>query len=184
MKLFAAKCISFIALPVWLPFFISLILQQGMFWAILSALLILSFIIFYKKIGWLTSLHLSTRAERLLPLATSVIVYLTFSFLCQWHLSQMYQVFLLATLTVSSLYLATLWDKISIHTAGIAASLMWINEYYSWQWASVMIATLVLAAVIWARLYLKAHNLKQIIMGFGIGTASYMMLYLVKPFLY
>lgn len=170
-----AHIISFFTLPLWIPLFISLNLKNAgdILWASMSCVVLLGIVFFYKSIGLLTSLHMPTRAERLLPLATSIIVYLIFAILCYFYAKNMYFVYYLAFIVVFGLYFINLWDKVSIHAGGITAGVWYIIQLYSWNIISIAIGMLLIIAVIWARLYLKAHTIKQIILGFLTGTISY-----------
>lgn len=171
-----ADTISFFTLPLWVPLFISLNLKNifDILWALASCVTLLGTVFFYKTIGLLTSLHMPTRAERLLPLATSIMAYLLFAVLCYFYAKSMYTVFSLAFLTVLGLYIVNLWDKVSIHLAGTTAGICYINDLYSWHILSINIGIMLILGVAWARLYLKAHTVKQIIIGFLTGTLSYL----------
>lgn len=170
-----AHIISFFTLPLWIPFFISLNMKEtnSILWAVLSCVLLLGMVFFYKKIGILTTLQMPTRAERLLPLATSVIVYLFFSLFAYFYEKNIYPVFVLAFLCVFGLYIVNLWDKVSIHSAGITAGASYIIQFYAAHSVSIFIGILLILMVVWARLYLKAHTVKQIIYGFLTGIISY-----------
>lgn len=170
-----AQAISFLTLPLWIPFFISLNLKNifDILWGLASYVVLLTTVFLYKSIGLLTSLHMPTRAERLLPLATSIIVYLIFTVLCYFYAKSMYLVYLLAFIVVLGLYIFSLWDKVSIHTAGITAGVFYTAQFYSWHILSIINGILCILLVTWARLYLKAHTVKQIISGFLIGITSY-----------
>ncbi len=170
-----AHTVSFLTLPLWIPLYISVNFKdtENILWASASCTLLLIIILFYKSIGLLTSLHMPTRAERLLPLASSIVIYLIFTVLCYFYAKSMYFVYLLALIVVLGLYTVNLWDKVSIHVAGITAGVCYTAQFYSWHALNVIIGILLILTVIWARLYLKAHTIKQIIAGFLIGITSY-----------
>ncbi|MCS7077095.1 MAG: hypothetical protein NZ455_10325 [Bacteroidia bacterium] len=179
MKHHLAGVISFIALPIWIPVFISLLIQQGILMGICSSVVLLFLILAYKKIGLIHSVHLSTRSERLLPLATSLVIYLVFSSITWYYSIKIHDIFLLAAITVLGLYILSLWDKVSIHVGGTVAGCMWIIERYQWRITSIFLAIGTLTLVIWARMYLKAHTGRQIVSGGIVGAVSYFIFYLM-----
>lgn len=173
-----AHIISFISLPLWIPFFISLNVNHalGIVWASISCVLLLGIMLFYKNIGLLTSLQMPTRAERLLPLATSSLIYFIFAILSYFYVKSMYSVYVLAFLVVFILYIVNLWDKISIHVAGVTAGMLWLMRFYLWNVTIISLGIFLIFLVIWARLYLKAHTVNQILIGFLIGITSFLLL--------
>jgi hypothetical protein len=170
-----AHIVSFLTLPLWIPLFISLNTKNtsDILWASASCIVLLTIVFLYKSTGLLTSLHMPTRAERLLPLATSIIIYMVFAVFCYFYAKSMYFVYLLAFIVVLGLYIISLWDKVSIHVAGATAGVCYINQFYSWDILSISTGILLILTVVWARLYLNAHTVKQIILGFLTGLVSY-----------
>lgn len=171
----SAQFVSFVTLPLWIPLFISFSFRHtsAVLWASASCFVLLALIFFYKNIGLLTSLHMPTRAERLLPLATSIVMYILFAVLCYFYAKNMFPVYILAFFTVLGLYVVNLWDKVSIHVAGITAGVLWFMQFYVWNVFTICIGLLLVLCVVWARLYLKAHTVKQIVAGFVTGVISY-----------
>lgn len=129
-----------------------------------------------KQLGFLKSLTMQTKEERYVPLIASML----FNFWVFWvfhaslHANIWLQLILLATFVCTVLcFLFTIFDKVSLHTAGISSIFFCavvLNILTSFQDYFLLIISLVLTIImIYCRWYLHAHNKAQIQKGLFIG---------------
>lgn len=142
--------------------------------------------IFLYKSKQIKNLLMETTDERILPLLTTLIFYLTAFFLLKkTGISYMiYTSFLAATLTVFLVFLnyVLLKWKISAHMAGIGGVIGAIIAF-SIKLSTNMVFTLMICILIagllgYARLRLQAHTPAQVYTGFGIGVITQLLLVL------
>jgi membrane-associated phospholipid phosphatase len=128
--------------------------------------------------GLMKSLYMEDRSDRHLPHLLTFGVYLyigtdqkLFFFLPEW-LSVM---FVGSAVCIALVGLITLFWKISSHMAGMGGFTAWVifqhgSEIENYGFVFGAILTSILVGI--GRLYLKAHNLKQILAGFFLGIVG------------
>lgn len=136
--------------------------------------------VFYLKYsGEITSLEMEEREERDLPLGFMIFFFLVFFGLMYFYLPQQFvpkavhAIILGGFLGMLALKFFNTKFKISLHAAGMgmlcgAVYTYLLNQEVFPVW--LMPAVFMLSGiVIWARLYLGKHDLKEVIFGFAIG---------------
>jgi hypothetical protein len=192
-----AQFFSYIFHPVFIPFVICLLMMVlcptlfakidaktlGL-WKIQIGLntilypLLISFLLW--RLGFAKDMYMRTNQERLGPLLGSILFYFWNYYV--FHKDQndapmLMKSFLLGTfLSVSILFLTTIFTKMSMHTTAIAGAcaalflLAWqspCNNYLPFG-----ISAAALAIVVWSRLFLKEHTLAEIVSGIAIGVVG------------
>ncbi|MDD4848475.1 MAG: hypothetical protein PHR53_06915 [Bacteroidales bacterium] len=200
-----AQIVSFIFHPVFLLFYVTLILiwtpllLLGSVTSISQKIEVTFFILFsatllpclmmlvLKHFRKIQSFQMETKQERWIPYIFNVLIY---SIIC-FFLHKIFQSSVLETfffgmllLQIGILIINYFW-KISIHAIGIGAvtglfvALSLIFNHTFW-WFSVICMTLSLM-IIFARLRLKAHSKSQVILGFLLG---FMLMFILFLYLY
>lgn len=142
-------------------------------------------IAFMRLQGFLTSVTMENRKERLLPaiatlLSGSVLIYTIYSKISP----EMFGFTFLAALSWGSLITAalctliTLRFKISLHAAGMGILCGFLVSYfasmYFFHLTFIVVAFLVSGIVMSARAYLKLHSQMELFLGFAIGFLTLM----------
>jgi hypothetical protein len=187
-----AQFLSFVFHPVLMPTYaLLLIFRQSTYFAhtipnetkfklfeiILLNTLILPVIISYIMVrrGWISSLEMQAREERLFPYLSNLLLMLVSAYMI--YMLRLPRVFFLLTLgaaaaVVIAVIINTKW-KISIHMVGLGAligTLFGLSSFLLIDLRMMIIAFLVLAGLVGvARLTLGAHKPSQIYAGFAIG---------------
>lgn len=140
-------------------------------------------ILMMKALGFIKSLEMEDKQDRIIPFIASMIFYIWAFMAVKDHFSYMpklYTIFILGTLvSVMISFFITLFYKLSIHMVGAAGlltgtMLMMMNSEKSL--TTVLLGVVVLNGLIaTARLYLKAHTVKELYVGFMIGILGQMM---------
>ncbi|CAN5314589.1 hypothetical protein BH10BAC4_BH10BAC4_08060 [soil metagenome] len=146
-------------------------------------------LIMFKAFGSLTSLQMPTRRERLLPFTLITIIYIVVTVMFFFKVkNNIYfnKVMLIVASMVLIATIATLFQKISIHSLAICGALgimMPLNkavENGAMLWPTV-IALTIAGAVMSARLYLNVHTPREVMMGavtgFSIGFFGMILLF-------
>ena len=144
---------------------------------------LLSLSTFFTSIGpmiyvfWLygtdriSDLDMSVRHEREAVFGAFVVFYMLGTIVMWVARAPQLMIASLAAYTVSTLvvqYITRYW-KISTHALGITAPLVVLTLLYG----NVTLPFLILIPMVgWARVYLKAHTVMQVIAGAALGTAS------------
>jgi hypothetical protein len=192
-----AQFFSYLLHPVFIPFAICLLMMVlcptlfvktdaktlGL-WKIQIGLntilypLLISFLLW--RLGFAKDMYMRTNQERLGPLLGSILFYFWNYYV--FHKDQndapmLMKAFLLGTfLSVSILFLTTIFTKMSMHTTAIAGAcavlflLAWHSPCTSFIPFGISIAAL--AIVVWSRLYLKEHTVAEIVSGIAIGVVG------------
>ena len=143
--------------------------------AIFTFILPISFIPFYYYFKITSTIKLSSRQERIIPLMiTSIVFYICFMLFKIKGAPHLIQYFLLAsTLAVFSDLLITLRWHISAHmigTGGIIGLLLTLALFYRIEILGYLMIAVILAGLIsFSRLSLDAHTPKQVYSGFLLG---------------
>ncbi|MDZ4706810.1 MAG: hypothetical protein SH818_00285 [Saprospiraceae bacterium] len=151
-------------------------------------------LILMKRLELISSIQLKDRMDRIGPYIVTMIFY------CWLYLSirrdaavpLVYNIFIFGGLiTLCLIFLINLFIKISAHTAvmGALLAMTWItfnvfsHETFAldlpgrglttWPWKTALIWVIAVAGIVGtSRLYLKAHNLKEIYLGYVLGFIS------------
>ncbi|MDR0970606.1 MAG: hypothetical protein LBM67_08745 [Lentimicrobiaceae bacterium] len=196
-QLIVSQFVSTVFHPLLLPSlaFLILILQQNVLelgippslkWYLLAVVLITSFlmpasiIFLVYKLGFIKSLQMEKRSDRVLPLlVTAVFFLLTFFLLGHFSIAPIFLFYLIGAtmLTLFVLGISLFW-KISLHATGFGgftAALLLCNCFFSTDLMSYIAATILIAGLVCsARLLLHAHKPSQVYVGFltGLGFIS------------
>ena len=194
-----AQFFSYILHPVFVPFIICLVMMLvcptlfakvdakivGL-WKIQIGLntimypLLITFLLW--RLGFAKDMYMRTNQERLAPLLGSILFYFWNYYVFQKDQNDapmLMKSFLLGTfLSVSILFLTTIFTKMSMHTTAIAGActglllMGWQSpcHIYNPFWISLVL----LAIVVWSRLYLKEHTVAEIVSGILIGLMGQM----------
>lgn len=140
-------------------------------------------ILMMKALGFIRTLEMKSSQERIIPFVATMTFYIWAFLAVKNHFSYMpyiYTVFILGTLVSLMLsFLINNFFKLSIHMVGasgflIAIMLMMLSSPKPMLY--IFMATLVLNGLIAsARLFLKAHTVKELYVGFMIGIAGQML---------
>ncbi len=140
-----------------------------------TCILPLSIMPLFLQIGLIKSLQMESTRERIIPLLTTAGFFvLGYFFLKKFPLPSFIPLFFLATIiTVLLSILITFFWKISIHMVGIGGLLGAVISMalkYNVNTAIWVILITAIAGIIGsARLFLEAHNSKQVYAGFLLG---------------
>lgn len=191
------KSISFIFHPIVMPlcgvlfyFYVSprFIAKEVMYAKIISisiltiALPILTYFLL-KTLGKVNSIYLKTTNERIYPLALNCIIILIviIRILSQAQLVELYFFFMgILISTMACLFLAVFKFKASIHMLAISGLFMFfvaLSVHFSINIVGILaLLSIIIGAIATSRLHTKAHNYKEIIMGFFIGIMPQLIL--------
>ena len=140
----------------------------------------------YLKMGFIKSLEMKSRKERILPLFTMAgVYYLTYYLLKQGPIPTLFNFFMLgATMLVLLSLLLNYLDKISIHMVAMGGLFgtftgLALGFHYDLR---LIIYFLAFAAGLtgFARLKLNTHTETQVYSGFGLGVAVMLGLFLFR----
>jgi membrane-associated phospholipid phosphatase len=130
----------------------------------------------------LTDMHIPIREQRNLPYLLSILSY-AIGTLLLWLLvgsGLLLGVMLCYTVNVAIVAIINLGWKISAHATGVGGPLAALTVLFGW----AMLPLFLLMPIIgWARVYLKAHTLGQVVAGsiFGYGFTLLQLLLIFKP---
>lgn len=152
----------------------------------LSILTIILPILLYfllKTLGKVNSIYLKSARERIIPLTLNFIVTLVIlkRILTPSRDIELYFFFLgILISTLACLILAVLTFKASIHMMGLAGLLMFfiaLSIHFSINInGTLALMAVILGAVATSRLHLKAHSVKELVMGLFIGFVPQLIL--------
>jgi hypothetical protein len=151
--------------------------------ALLGMIFLLTFVLptlslfSYYKLKLISSFAIEKREERFIPFFSITIVYLiiTYFFFEQAHIYFIISWIMLGiSMVLMMVSVVTLVHKVSVHSAGMSGGLGVLlglqyqhpDENFLY---SVLCFTLLTGVVMSARLSLKAHNLTELLTGFGVG---------------
>lgn len=130
---------------------------------------------FFKYRNIISSFSLTDKGDRIMPLALGLIMYIiTTVIFYSYQIPVVIKLFMFAaSVTAFIVLMVTLRWKISIHSAGVGALLATVMALSIRMGAPLTIylaALIVVSGVVMAsRLYLGAHNPKQVYYGFAAG---------------
>jgi len=142
-----------------------------------TCLLPLLNVLYLQKKGIVDSIYLTTRNERKLPYAITVVYYIVLYYLLK-ELQIPPILFLIvigSTLATAVAFIVNFKWKISAHMIGIGGiigMILGISERLTLNLNSLLIFLFLIAGLIgFSRLKLKAHNPSQVYLGFIVGVA-------------
>ena len=145
-------------------------------------------IVIMKKWHIISSIEMEDRDDRLAPLFVMLLfLYATLRFFDKIEMMGLYSFYLTATIVVTLLtFVITLFWKISLHalgwgclTAGLfIMAIASIHLYLLYFIASIIISGIVAAA----RLKLKSHSNAQIYLGYAMGFATVIIVFVLSAF--
>ena len=156
--------------------------STGDFWWLLflstmfTSLLPMLFIFWLYASDRISDLDMSVREERERVFFAFVVFYLLGTVVLWLTHSPHLLIATMAGFTLSTIvvqYITRYW-KISTHALGITAPLVVLTLLYGWQ---PLPFYPLIPAVGWARVYLKAHTLAQVLAGSALGCVSVVLLF-------
>lgn len=144
---------------------------------LLTALLPGSCAIYFKKVGWISSIQMPRKEERLLPFVVTGIFYVGLhylpGFIYEAPTPFIINIFLLGSLLsiVLGVTVTFLW-KISVHMIGIGGvtGIFFLLSVAATPQLNILILCVLLAGFIgYSRLALSAHTVPQVFAGFLLG---------------
>ncbi len=128
-----------------------------------------------KRIGIVSSLHLNDRKERIVPMAMGVFFYgFNYYLFYSTQYPHIIQQLALAMFLVALIsFLVTFITKLSIHAAGVASlfgGLLAFSKVFGLNFSLPLALLGVLAGIVGtSRLLVKAHNERELILGYVLG---------------
>ena len=150
----------------------------------ITAIIPMLFILLLIRMGKVSDTAITDRNERTAPFCATILCYIGAAFFVRYLRAPYWiQNFYLAAAMVAAIsLLVTHWWKISAHTgaaAGLAALVFWLASRGALRiddFAAVSATVVVLAAVAWARLWLRRHTPAQVLAG---AAAAFLIVYLI-----
>lgn len=146
---------------------------------ILTVIIPIIFFLILKNMKLITTVFAPKLSERKYPLIINIVLYLMilFKVIPQNYIGELYYFFVgLLIATSATLLLLFLKFKTSIHIMGMGSLLMFLVGLSIHFEVNITLAiglvTLLSGLVITSRLYLKAHSLTELIIGFFLGLFS------------
>ena len=145
-------------------------------------------ILLMRKLGFIEDLEMPDHKQRIIPLVATIIFYV-WAYLATRKINFPYMMGVFMMGTLASLFIAfviNVFYKISLHMVGISGVLTAIMllvfvspSDMSYYFIGIILLT---GAVATARLYLGAHTLKEVYMGFLVGMIGQIFgLFLFQP---
>ena len=136
-------------------------------------------LVILKRNNKISNLEIDNRSERFIPILITAI----YSAVLAWFLMVKTPsgilppaIYLLpagGTIAILLVLLITRFDKISLHALGVGMLMGFLIAYFQtqaqFQLGILLLATVVCGFVMFARLYLGKHNLRQCLMGYFLG---------------
>lgn len=149
---------------------------EGLAWAFIYAFWVTMvpslFVAFLLKTGRLSDLHMSSIRERRLPYLTSVVGSLIALAVIQVfdgpELLRCLAIF--STLVLAFLAIISNFWLISIHATSIAAVTVICGMVFGW-WTLILLLPIAVT-ICWVRLYLRRHNVQQVVAGLALGVST------------
>lgn len=135
---------------------------------VLGVLFPIGFVLVLRSRGLVSDLHISIRQQRTIPYLAGILAYLVafaliYSLIGVGILSAVMLCYAVNTLIVLCINFG--W-KVSAHATGLGGPLAALTLVFGW---SVWPLYILVPVVNWARVFLKAHTLAQVIVGSGLG---------------
>ena len=197
MKATLSNIVSIILIPLLMPvylFIIAIIFFPNMVnivsWnekiivlgSVISATILLPFISIFilYKLKYVSSLFLEKRNERKIPQIISVLLYTIFTIILTiiYGFQNLLSLIMFAnTVSLAIITFITFYYKISTHTTGAMGFITILSILLLKQHSPTLTILYLLAlgftiSVFFARVYLKAHTINQVLLGGGLGLLS------------
>jgi hypothetical protein len=150
---------------------------QALLWASIYVLIVcimpVLFIALRVKQGKITDIHMPLRRERYTPfIITFIGAAISLVLLLLVHSSRAMQLLSLATmLQVILMLVITLYWQISVHMIGISGAVVLTSLWFGALYGIIISPLIIIVAA--ARLTLKRHTLRQVIVGALVGSISF-----------
>jgi membrane-associated phospholipid phosphatase len=135
------------------------------------------FILMLKRFGFIKSLQMKDRTERIIPMMVVSGIYVSLAVLLvtRLHINPVFSSVMVSIAFVTAMVtMVTFFWQISAHSAsvgGLLSLLFLLNAHIEngLMYAAMLLFIIVSGVVMSARLYLNAHSLAQVVAGFVLG---------------
>jgi membrane-associated phospholipid phosphatase len=135
------------------------------------------FILMLKRFGFIKSLQMKDRTERIIPMMVVSGIYVSLAVLLvtRLHINPVFSSVMVSIAFVTAMVtMVTFFWQISAHSAsvgGLLSLLFLLNAHIENElmYAAMLLFIIVSGVVMSARLYLNAHSLAQVVAGFVLG---------------
>jgi membrane-associated phospholipid phosphatase len=125
-------------------------------------------VLLMRSLNKVTDVHIPLREQRTVPFILGILCYIAGTFLL-WLLYGSYlltAVMFCYTINSTIVLVINFYWKISVHATGVGGPLAALTVIYGWPVAPLF---LLIPLVGWARVFLKAHTLGQVVAGSVLG---------------
>jgi membrane-associated phospholipid phosphatase len=135
------------------------------------------FILILKRLGFIKSLQMKDRTERIIPMMVVSGIYVSLAVLLvtRLHINLVFSSVMVSIALVTAMVtVVTFFWQMSAHSAsigGLLSLLFLLNAHIENElmYAAMLLLTIIAGVVMSARLYLNAHSLAQVVVGFVLG---------------
>jgi membrane-associated phospholipid phosphatase len=135
------------------------------------------FILILKRLGFIKSLQMKDRTERIIPMMVVSGIYVSLAVLLvtRLHINPVFSSVMVSIALVTAMVtVVTFFWQMSAHSAsigGLLSLLFLLNAHIENElmYAAMLLLTIIAGVVMSARLYLNAHSLAQVVVGFVLG---------------
>jgi len=150
---------------VWLCFF---------FLPILFSVLYLNIVKMPKNHTWVVP-----KEFRIFPLSFALIGTIVFFVFFTHNERSFLKIITLSSILLTAIALPiTYFWKVSLHMIGMGAFSTFLVIFFNFHWFSVCFALIVSHQVAWARMYLKSHDLWQVLIGYLLGILCFLIAFI------
>jgi len=202
----AANLLSYLFHPVFIPtYMLFFILNSNAFYMVpipsaiakyvyglvicFTILIPISFSLYLKKTGAITSLKMDDKSERNVPfLFTTACYFGVYYVMSKTNLTMLLNIMILgAIISMILLLILNFYSKISAHSVGIGGALgtiLCIHQFLNINLFTYILLAILLCGIVGsARLVLQAHSRKQIYWGFAIGIMGQLIIFSVYKYI-
>ncbi|WP_343487439.1 hypothetical protein [Allomuricauda sp. d1] len=163
------------------PKYVPLELQSGNILPIfiLTVIIPIIFFLILRNMGLVSSVFIPSLKERIYPLVISIVLYtmVLYKVIAQNYISELYYFFAGLLVAVSATLLILFFKiKTSMHLLGMGSILIYVVGLSIHFETNITLAlgllTLLTGLVTTSRLYLKAHSVAELLIGFFLGVFS------------
>lgn len=155
------------ALPGW----------PGFLWAAVYGLLVslapILVVVYLLKTGHIAELHMSNTRERSIPYLSAILfAAVAYGLIASFDGPELLRCLaLFNVIELTALAVINHFWLISLHATGAMASAVLIGLVFGWS-AGLIAGIPLVVSVCWVRLFLKRHNLAQIVAGLALGAMA------------
>ncbi len=179
-----AKIISLLFYPSFLQALMAsfLITQPNNQWAVWLYFLILPLIfsLVYLRFSKMPKTHqwVVPKEYRIFPLLFALVGTTVFYFFYSNSEPVFVKVITLSSILLTAFALpVTYFWKISLHMIGMGAFTVFMFLYFEFHWFYILFSIAFSQQVAWARMFLKSHDIWQILVGYGLGIVCFLFAY-------